>query len=220
MRTGPSGRVVTFDATATDVVSGPVVVTCTPASGSTFAIGTTPVSCSASDAASNTGTGSFTVTVADTTPPAIATLPHVTAQATSAAGAVVIYTAPAATDTASTPTVSCVPASGSTFALGHDDGDLHGDRRRGQYRDRHVRRHGQRHDAPPSLDDSAAARAEATSAAGSVVTFQASATDAVDGPVTPACRAGLRQHVPRGRDDRDLHRHRRPWQRDVPGRLP
>ena len=36
---------------------------CTPASGSTFALGTTTVNCTASDAAGNTGTASFNVTV-------------------------------------------------------------------------------------------------------------------------------------------------------------
>ena len=38
-------------------------VTCTPASGATFAVGTTAVDCSASDAAGNAVTGNFTVTV-------------------------------------------------------------------------------------------------------------------------------------------------------------
>lgn len=47
--------VVTFAPTATDDVSAPaaIVVTCAPASGSTFAAGTTPVSCTAQDEAGN-----------------------------------------------------------------------------------------------------------------------------------------------------------------------
>jgi hypothetical protein len=48
---------------ANDLVSGTVVVSCTPTSGSTFAVGTTPVQCSATDAANNTAQGSFNVTV-------------------------------------------------------------------------------------------------------------------------------------------------------------
>ncbi|GAA4814791.1 LPXTG cell wall anchor domain-containing protein [Nocardioides caeni] len=47
--TGPSGAAVEFVATATDLVVGPVPVTCTPASGSVFALGVTEVSCSATD---------------------------------------------------------------------------------------------------------------------------------------------------------------------------
>lgn len=66
----PGGAVVTYTATAEDVVSGPVAVTCSPASGTTFPIGVTTVSCSASDAAGNTATGAFAVTVTgDATPP-------------------------------------------------------------------------------------------------------------------------------------------------------
>ena len=42
--TGPAGTTVTYTATATDAVDGPVPATCTPPSGSTFAIGTTTVS--------------------------------------------------------------------------------------------------------------------------------------------------------------------------------
>ena len=59
----PSGAPVTFTATAVDSVSGLVTVSCSPASGSTFPIGLTTVTCSASDSAGNPATGSFTVTV-------------------------------------------------------------------------------------------------------------------------------------------------------------
>jgi hypothetical protein len=61
--TARQGKVVTYDATATDVVDGAVTPTCTPASGSTFAIGTTSVSCSASDRRGNATSASFSVTV-------------------------------------------------------------------------------------------------------------------------------------------------------------
>ncbi len=69
--TGSAGASVTFSASATDAVDGPVLVTCVPASGSTFPLGATSVNCSASDAHNNTATASFTVTVLDTTPPAV-----------------------------------------------------------------------------------------------------------------------------------------------------
>jgi len=56
--------------------SGPgisLTPTCNPASGSaSFSLGPNAVTCSATDAAGNIGTNSFTITVADTTPPAVA----------------------------------------------------------------------------------------------------------------------------------------------------
>ena len=61
--TSPAGAVVTYAASATDNVDGPVPVTCAPASGTQFPIGTTTVSCSASDSHGNAAAGSFTVTV-------------------------------------------------------------------------------------------------------------------------------------------------------------
>jgi uncharacterized protein YjiK len=60
----PSGIAVNFTASATDIVSGGTAVTCTPASGTVFPVGTTPVTCQSTDAASNTGSATFTVTVA------------------------------------------------------------------------------------------------------------------------------------------------------------
>ena len=62
---------MTFSVTANDETDGDVTasVVCVPASGSTFAIRTMTVNCSATDAASNVGHGSFTVTVQDTTAP-------------------------------------------------------------------------------------------------------------------------------------------------------
>jgi lysophospholipase L1-like esterase len=58
-----AGTAVTF---ATPPAAGgqePVTVSCTPASGSTFAIGTTQVACTATDALSRTASCSFPVTV-------------------------------------------------------------------------------------------------------------------------------------------------------------
>ena len=60
---GPSGAVATFAATASDAVPVNPVVSCLPASGSTFAAGTTTVVCKATDTAGNKAQGEFTVTV-------------------------------------------------------------------------------------------------------------------------------------------------------------
>ncbi|HEV8638763.1 MAG TPA: DUF4082 domain-containing protein [Chloroflexota bacterium] len=69
--TSSAGAVVTYAASATDAVSGPATPSCAPASGALFALGTTAVSCAATDAAGNTATGGFTVTVRDSTAPAV-----------------------------------------------------------------------------------------------------------------------------------------------------
>lgn len=61
--TSSVGATVHFAPTATDETDGDVSVICSPASGSTFPIGTTTVTCTAMDAAGNVGTASFTVTV-------------------------------------------------------------------------------------------------------------------------------------------------------------
>ena len=60
--TSAAGATVAFVVSATDD-TGPVVATCTPPSGSLFAIGTTLVTCTATDRAGNVGTNSFLLTV-------------------------------------------------------------------------------------------------------------------------------------------------------------
>lgn len=72
--TSASGARVTWTATANDAVSGSVAVQCTPASNSTFALGTSTVNCTAKDAANNIANGSFKVTVRDSTAPAVTSI--------------------------------------------------------------------------------------------------------------------------------------------------
>ena len=69
--TSAAGAEVNYLTSATDLVDTDVAVQCTPASGDTFALGTTTVSCSATDDSGNTATGTFDVTVVDSTPPLI-----------------------------------------------------------------------------------------------------------------------------------------------------
>jgi len=117
--TGPGGAAATFSASATDAIDGATAVTCTPASGSTFAIGATKVTCTSSDKSGNTATGSFTVTVRDTTPPTLTVSGAKTVTATDAKGAHVSYPAAHATDIVDGAVAAhCTPASGSEFNVG------------------------------------------------------------------------------------------------------
>lgn len=72
--TSADGAVVTFTATAEDAIDGTVPVTCTPESGSTFPLGVTEVTCTATDLQDHASSGSFTVTVRDTTAPQVVTI--------------------------------------------------------------------------------------------------------------------------------------------------
>lgn len=117
--TSPSGAAVTYTVTATDDRDPSPMLTCTPASGSTFAIGTTTVNCAATDASSNSTDASFKVTVEDKTAPAFENVPSdITVPATGPSGATFNYTPPTATDLVSGPaSVTCDPAPGATFAI-------------------------------------------------------------------------------------------------------
>ncbi len=124
--TGPDGAIVdfddtaTYDVTATDAVDTDVEIVCTPASGSTFPLGTTAVNCTATDDSGNSGTGMFSVQVVDTTAPSLTVPSDFTVIATGADGAVVDYDADvSATDLVDSDVeVTCAPASGSLFPLG------------------------------------------------------------------------------------------------------
>ena len=61
--TSPSGAIANYVATATDAVDPNPTVTCTPPSGSSFAIRTTVVSCLATNVFGDHATGSFNVVV-------------------------------------------------------------------------------------------------------------------------------------------------------------
>jgi HYR domain-containing protein len=120
--TSGTGATVTYSVTATDNSGNPPVVSCNPASGSTFPVGTTTVSCTASDG-TNTSNASFTVTVVfvDTTPPVFSGVPaNKAVEANGPTGSLASYTKPTATDAVDGPiaTVNCVPASGGTFPPG------------------------------------------------------------------------------------------------------
>ena len=118
--TSSSGATVTYTVTASDANPVSPSLTCAPLSGSTFPVGVTVVTCSATGASGVTAHAGFTVRVQDTRPPTISTPTDIALEATGPTGAQVTYTRPTATDVASSdnPTVTCTPASGSAFPIG------------------------------------------------------------------------------------------------------
>jgi hypothetical protein len=112
---GGAAVVVTFTASALDNVDGEITPVCLPASGSSFSMGTTSVTCTATDSSGNIGTGSFTVTVEPDTTAPVVTVP---ANMMFASERVVTFTASALDNVDGPLTPVCVPASGTTFGFG------------------------------------------------------------------------------------------------------
>lgn len=185
--TSAAGASVNFEATANDVVDGAIAAACTPVSGNQFPLGATSVDCTVTDAAGNTTSGSFNVTVVDTTPPELTLPPNLTHEATSAAGTVVTYENATANDVVDGAVAAvCSPASGAQFPLGINSvsctaTDAHNNSSSGTFTIAVV------DTTPPVLTLPANIAATATSSAGALVTYSASANDLVDGALTPSC---------------------------------
>ncbi len=188
---GPGGAVVTYTATADDAVSGNVAVNLNIPSGSVFAVGTTTVTATATDAAGNTASGSFTVTVRDTTKPQLTLPAGQTLEATGPGGATATFTASADDLVSGSLPVTFSLPSGATFPLGTTQvtvtaTDGAGNTATGTFditvRDTTV----------PSLSAPANLTFEATGPTGAVATYAASANDAVSGnvPVTFSVASG------------------------------
>jgi uncharacterized repeat protein (TIGR01451 family) len=111
-----SARLVAEGESAPIVQPGGLV--CTPPSGSFFPLGTTVVTCTATDAAGNTSTATFNIVVVDNEDPVIAAAPNVVRTIPTGVSVAVTFPTPAATDNSGSASVVCVPASSSTFNVG------------------------------------------------------------------------------------------------------
>jgi hypothetical protein len=121
--TGQCSAVATWTTPiATDNCNASLPVTCVPPSGSRFSKGSTLVSCSTADGAGNSGFCLFVVTVVDREAPQLSDCPadvSVVAEAGNCT-AIVSWAPPTALDRCDGPVaVTCVPASGSVFNVGH-----------------------------------------------------------------------------------------------------
>ncbi|MCC7417794.1 MAG: HYR domain-containing protein [Acidobacteria bacterium] len=177
--------VVEFTATAADNLDPAPVVVCTPASGSTFPLGQTLVSCTATDGSGNSDTRTFSVTLASA-PPTIHVPAGIVVEAAGPAGAVVSYSATASDDIDGALAVSCVPASGSTFPLGTTTATCTATNSGGMTASAAFTVSVL--DTLPPLLTQANITAVATGPAGAAVIFAVAVDDLVDGPMLPvAC---------------------------------
>ena len=179
---------VSFAASASDNLDDSPSVSCAPSSGAAFPVGATTVSCTATDLSGNTKTGSFSVTVVDTTAPKLTLPAPVSVEATGPSGAVVTYAAASAADVVdASPAVTCSAASGSTFALGTTTvtctaRDAAGNTASGSFAVAVTDKTAPTLSAPRSLTTNA------TSAKGVRVTFRATASDTVDTSPLVSCK--------------------------------
>lgn len=116
----PAGASISYSVSASDPFGADPspVISCNPPSGSVFQLGTTIITCTATDFTGNSSSDSFTITVNDTTPPTLTLPSDITVDATDANGAVVSFAVSASDQVDLSPDVSCSPASESTFPVG------------------------------------------------------------------------------------------------------
>lgn len=93
-------------------------VSCDPPNGSSFPVGTTPVTCTVVDGSGRTLQCNFTVTVRDTEGPVLACPEEVTVPAEEGQCDAAVTYSVSATDNCPGATVVCEPASGSRFPIG------------------------------------------------------------------------------------------------------
>ena len=211
--TSSGGVTVTFSASATDAVDGGLSAPCSPASGTTFGLGSTTVTCHATDAHGNTGNDSFTVKVVDTTPPTLNLPSNQSASTTTLAGTTVSFSASASDSVAGSIPVSCSPSSGSNFSIGTTTvncsaNDGHGNTASGSFSVTVTLTD----TTPPIVTVPADITREATSGSGAVVTLLQLGTGQPRREPAHHLLASFGRDVPPRSNDRHLSRNGRPRQ--------
>jgi len=190
--TDPSGKDVAYTTpTANDAVSGSIAGTCAPVSGSHFPVGSTTVSCSATDGSGNQGQTSFSVviTLLDGQPPVLTVPSDQTKEATGSSGAVVTYSVTATDNADPSPDISCNfgSVSGGTFPIGATSVTCVATDASSNSSAPGTFNVTVRDTTDPSLSLPANQSLETSSSGGATVTYSASATDAVDGSIGVSC---------------------------------
>jgi large repetitive protein len=200
VETDSDSAVVEFEASASDAVDGPVPVTCAPASGTRFPLGSTWVECSAIDAYGNAAIGVFAVTVKDEDEEPVLFIQvsaTIQTEATEPAGASVEFEVTTTGSTDPNPDVTCDPASGSMFAIGTTTvlciaTDSFGNHAEGTFEVIVT------DTTAPVISGLADIEVEATSSSGAVVTFSPTANDAIEGSVEVTCTPASGSEFPVG----------------------
>jgi hypothetical protein len=115
---GPDGIVFEYEVIATSACDTALTVVCDPPSGSTFPIGETVVTCTATDKFGNEVDCSFTATVEAAPPPVITCPADITTECTGADGTPVEWEVTATSECDLDITITCDPPSGSAFPIG------------------------------------------------------------------------------------------------------
>ncbi len=115
---GTNGTEAFFAPTAQDNCASNLVVNCIPPSGSVFPLGTNLVTCWAGDLAGNSNSCTFAVTILDTEPPALTCPRDELLDYAGTNGTQVNFSAQATDNLDTNVIVSCSPPSGSFFPLG------------------------------------------------------------------------------------------------------
>jgi hypothetical protein len=181
--TSPQGRQVTFSALGSDIEDGSLTADCQVRSGETFPLGTTTIACTVIDSVGLTASDSFDVVITNTAP-TIVDLPDLTGEATSAAGRSMTFDSSGddAEDGALTPVCTSNPG---TFPIGATPvtctvtdvaGFTASDSFTVTVQDT----------TKPDVSASSIT-VEQTSPAGAVGDYAFSASDIVDGTLTPTC---------------------------------
>jgi hypothetical protein len=179
---------VGYVVSAVDAVDGPVPVVCTPPPNSLFPLGPTTVSCSARDAAGNVASGSFKITLVDTTPPVLHVPGNVTTPPDSPSGATLSFIVSASDAIDGPVPVTCTPPSGSLFPVGATTVTCSATDHAGNSDSRSFRVTVAVPDTtPPVLTIPTGITAIAIGVTGTIVSFAATALDASDGVVPVTC---------------------------------
>lgn len=187
--TGPDGAAVFYSVTT----DADATFSCDHGSGATYPINTTNVVCTATRNFLTT-TGSFNVTVVDTTAPSLTVPASFTTASTHPTFNVT------ATDLVDLhPAITCIPGSGSALSVGTTTTvtctavDFAGNFTKKSFDVTVVA-----DTTPPVLTLPVDFQTEATSAAGAIVFYTATAVDDVDGPVGVSCDHGSGTQFPLG----------------------
>jgi hypothetical protein len=187
--TAPTGRRVTWRASAIDNVDGSVTVSCTPTSGSVFAVGDARVTCRARDRAGNLAKRSFVVSVRDHDPPVVTAPAHgVLENAVDRSGNKVTFAVSAVDAVEGNVSADCDHSSGSLFGLGDTSVSCTARDSSGNVSKPTVFTVSVRDRTSPSLQlPESPYLVSAVNASGARVRFSAAAVDNVDGSIPAQC---------------------------------